>query len=459
VSREHGKHGCQDGNQIGHQVQAQDEPPLGTIGYVHVDRVLVDVLLHLLDERALCRVGFDGRHARQRLTKMREYGRFGGRVQAGYLPRRAHIIALNENVQQRGGNDQGEREGRAIAEYDERVHDVQYAKGDDLERVGHEHLDGLHVACEPVDYAAHGRRLEEVQRAVQNGHEQFAVEQSSGSYVHEHEENVRNVQRDALKKAEYEVNEQTEVLVVERLSGCLVAPRAQPQTRGGHRARAQYEKEKEARYVQQARLAHVLDQDGNLDGSVLDVLLFDDFVRIVLRLLLALQRVQRVKSTRGRLLFDQHFLGLVRVAVTRRAVLVRLDVLFARLVVGQEQLDEVGKRAVSLSQIVVLTHFRNGAIVQHDHLVALRQKAQRIGHKQPRLVLEHAIGTNHRVEYALAHMRIDRTQRVVQHVNLGVRVQRSSQTDALFLPTGQVDAFLAYFRLVSGWHYAQIGSQ
>ena len=94
VAREHGKERRQRGDQIGHQIEAKHEPALGTVGYVNVDCVLVDVLLHVLDEHLLLVVRSDRAHASQRLGEVGEDGRLGRRIQARQLTRRRHKVAL-----------------------------------------------------------------------------------------------------------------------------------------------------------------------------------------------------------------------------------------------------------------------------------------------------------------------------------------------------------------------------
>ena len=57
------------------------------------------------------------------------------------------------------------------------------------------------------------------------------------------------------------------------------------------------------------------------------------------------------------------------------------DLFFVRFVVHQEELDEVGERSVLVLHLLVVARLRHGAVVDHDDLIALGQKAQRISHE------------------------------------------------------------------------------
>ena len=75
------------------------------------------------------------------------------------------------------------------------------------------------------------------------------------------------------------------------------------------------------------------------------------------------------------------------------------------------------------------------------------------------LVAEHSFGSNDLVEDALADMRVESGQRIVQHVNVSVGVYRSGEADALLLAAGQVDALLADFGRVACRHQLQVARE
>ena len=75
------------------------------------------------------------------------------------------------------------------------------------------------------------------------------------------------------------------------------------------------------------------------------------------------------------------------------------------------------------------------------------------------LVFEEAVGSNDVVEDVLADVRVDGTQRVVEHVDIGVGEDGARQADALLLSARQVDALLADLGAIARRHDGQVGAE
>ena len=72
------------------------------------------------------------------------------------------------------------------------------------------------------------------------------------------------------------------------------------------------------------------------------------------------------------------------------------------------------------------------------------------------LVFHETVGSDHVLEYALADMCVDGTQRIVEHVDVGVGVERPGQADALLLSARQVDALVADFGAIAVRHDVEV---
>lgn len=72
------------------------------------------------------------------------------------------------------------------------------------------------------------------------------------------------------------------------------------------------------------------------------------------------------------------------------------------------------------------------------------------------LVFQESFWADDLVEDVLADVRIDRTQRIVEHVDVGLGVEGARQTDALLLPARQVDTALSDLGLFARRPYSQV---
>ena len=282
------------------------------------------------------------------------------------------------------------------------------------------------------------------------------------------EDKVRAQIGDTLSEADGDEDEQAEelALVVLLLLGHR-RPLAQPEVGRDRQEVAQEEDDHEADHQQRSARLQVLGKHGQLHFARLDLLLLDDLGARVALVRHGRFGGRRLRSIGRCFSVGRSTLGSCR-RFGRRCFVVGVGFafgldhalfLFARrqLPVGQIVANEVGKGAVLLEQLVVGAHLADIAAVQHDYLIALWQVAHRVGDEKTRLAAHDARRSNHIVEYGLADVSVHGAQRVVEHVDLGVGVERSCQADALLLAARQVDSLLAYLCLIARRHDVQVG--
>jgi len=173
----------------------------------------------------------------------------------------------------------------------------------------------------------------------------------------------------------------------------VIAPLAEPEAGGGQRHNAAGEEERKDGGQRDATLAHVVHEHRELDGAGHEALLGDQPLAHDQRLQLVGLVVVRVHGQRaGAERVDprahQRLALLLEQRVLELLLLVVLDVLLVGLVVLEVRVDELGEGAIPALQLFESACLSDGAVLEHDDGVDLGQKAERVGHKHPRLVPE-----------------------------------------------------------------------
>ena len=116
-----------------------------------------------------------------------------------------------------------------------------------------------------------------------------------------------------------------------------------------------------------------------------------------------------------------------------------------------------GKLTLRRGDLLVGALLEHRSAPQHVHVLGLRQRVQGVRRQHDSLRGQHP--KHALLEQRLPDVRVDRRQRVVEQVDVGVGVHCTSERDTLLLATAEVDATLTDFRLIAAGEHGNVGAQ